>query len=348
MYYKEIHKKLFLVNDSFFQNSILLYISSVCIAALATGFLIPYVRSIALRYNIVDQPNKRKQHKKEIVRLGGVAIIIGYAISLLSIYLFGAFSGLSLEFAGIIIHIFLASVAFFLIGLFDDIFSLSPFLRLILQLLISSYLWGNGIRIDLIDLSWTNIWSSYIELPNVVSWIITLLWISGITNAINWIDGLDGLAAGSVAISSLGIIVVGLKLNQTSCIFLITALIGSCLGFLRFNYNPARIIMGDSGSYFIGSTISISSLLTCNSNTFSNLENINILRPDLLLLLLFIPIFDMIYVISSRLYNGQLPFYPDRSHIHHQMLRAGFNTKNTVELIYLFTFLFCLIAILIS
>lgn len=325
--------------------SIPLLLISLSCGAISTGFLIPFVRTIALRLNLVDRPNKRKQHQKKIVRLGGIAIFLGFTFSLLITALFGGFQEVNIEFIRLILIIYSASLMFFTLGLADDIFSLSPFLRLIIQFMVSIILWLNNIKIDHIDLTWGADFSTSFELPIFLSLLLTIIWITGITNAINWIDGLDGLAAGNIAISCIGIFFVGINLNNSTILFLASSLMGVCIGFLRFNYNPASILMGDCGSYFLGSTISVLTLIAC-SNFQLNSSDVIITKLHYSVFLLLVPILDMVYVIFKRIISGKSPFRPDRGHIHHKMLDAGFKTRQTVELIYSFTFIACIFPIL--
>ena len=323
-----------------------LFLISFASAAIATGFLIPYIRSYALRKNLVDKPNDRKQHIKKIVRLGGIAIFSGFTFSLVLVGILGVFNKQDIIFFKEISIIYICFFMFFFLGLLDDLFTLSPFLRLIIQLLISAVFWFNNIRIDKIDLSWGSEFLTVIDLPTLISFFITIIWITGLTNAINWIDGLDGLAAGNIAITALGTLFIGLRINPNPALFFLSALLGACLGFLRFNYNPARILMGDSGSYFLGSSISVLTLVACSNNLLNPLETTNITKLNFAIFLLLLPILDMTYVIIKRLIRGNSPFMPDRGHIHHQMIKAGFKAPQTVELIYLFTFISCVFPIL--
>ena len=326
--------------------SIPILLLSFSSAAISTGFLIPYIRSIALKNNLVDKPNKRKQHKKQIVRLGGIAIFLGFSFSLIVVYLLGGFNETNNVFFNQLFIIYLAALMFFLLGLIDDIYSLSPFIRLVIQFIISITIWLNNIGFDYLDFSSGSEFSSFIDLPKILSLIFTIFWITGLTNAINWIDGLDGLAAGNIAISCIGIFIVGLNLNQTPALFFLSGMLGACIGFLRFNYNPARILMGDSGSYFLGSTISILTLIACSNNQLNLPDQVTITKLNYAIFLLLVPIVDMTYVILKRILTGNSPFRPDRGHIHHQMLRAGFKERQTIKLIYFFTFFFCIFPIL--
>jgi UDP-N-acetylmuramyl pentapeptide phosphotransferase/UDP-N-acetylglucosamine-1-phosphate transferase len=167
-------------------------------------------------------------------------------------------------------------------------------------------------------------------LPDGLSLLATVVWLVGITNAINWLDGLDGLAAGVAGIAAVGLVSVSFSLHQVAAGFLAAALAGCCLGFLRHNFNPARIFMGDGGSYFLGFTLAAVSIV----GPAKGLTTVSLLLP---LLILSLPLADMSAVIMGRLREGRSPFYPDRRHLHHRLLRAGFSHRRTVLLIYVFT-----------
>ena len=158
----------------------------------------------------------------------------------------------------------------------------------------------------------------------------TLIWLVGITNAINWLDGLDGLAAGVSGIAAVGLLSVSFSLHQPAAGLLAAALAGSCLGFLRHNFNPARIFMGDGGSYFLGFALAAISIV----GPAKGLTGVSLLLP---LLILSLPLADMSAVIMGRLSEGHSPFYPDRRHLHHRLLRTGLSHRRTVLLIYAFT-----------
>ncbi len=298
----------------------------------------PLVRSIALKLRLVDKPDKRKQHKNSIVRLGGIAIFLGIYISFLILFSLGF---LEIESNSLFWPIFNFAPLFFLLGFVDDIINLSPFIRLCLQVVISIFLWLGGIQINLIDFQFFQYFNFSFYLIDQISLIFTILWIVGIINAINWADGLDGLATGIISISIIGLIFNSIFLgNYEACIFLLSIL-GVCLSFLIFNLYPAKILMGDGGSYLLGflaSTLSIYSLTPENQLnqglTFSSLN---------ILFLFAIPIFDMALVILSRMKSNKSIFLPDRNHIHYRILDSGFTHKETVFLILAFSqFFVCL------
>jgi UDP-N-acetylmuramyl pentapeptide phosphotransferase/UDP-N-acetylglucosamine-1-phosphate transferase len=167
-------------------------------------------------------------------------------------------------------------------------------------------------------------------MPQWLSLLATVLWLVGITNAINWLDGLDGLAAGVSGIAAFGLLSVSFNLDQAAAGLLAASLAGSCLGFLRHNFNPARIFMGDGGSYFLGFALAAVSIV----GPAKGITSVSLLLP---LLILSLPLADMSAVIFGRVRQGRSPFYPDRRHLHHRLLRAGFSHRRTVLLIYAFT-----------
>ena len=202
--------------------------------------------------------------------------------------------------------------------------NLSPFLRLFFQILISIIVWSQGIAIDLNSLNLEFFLNNNNEL---LSLLITSFWIVGITNAINWMDGLDGLASGFTFLAALGFLIVGfISGNDINIIIISSAISGLALGFLKHNFRPAKLYMGDGGSYLLGFNLALLSLLINNHQNLSTKFS-----P---LLIMFIPIFDMCVVIINRIKNGHSPFFPDKSHLHHRIMNYGFDEKKTVFTIY--------------
>ncbi|KGG17912.1 Undecaprenyl-phosphate N-acetylglucosaminyl 1-phosphate transferase [Prochlorococcus sp. MIT 0602] len=295
---------------------------SVIASTFLTIVLTPPLRRLGERLNIIDNPNERKQHKKPLVRIGGIAIFIGFFLALLfSIVLSGDW--LSILNYKIFLIAIGGAFSFFLIGLFDDLFEISPFYRLFFQVLLAIILWGFDIRVQVIDLSWLSSNIEIISIPDFFSLLITVIWIVGVTNSINWLDGLDGLASTILSINSIALIIICLSFNNYLFALYSAALLGSSLGFLRYNCQPALILMGDCGSYFLGFSLSIISIIGLSK------ENLG-LNPLLALLILFIPLADMVFVILNRLKSGRSPFHPDRSHIHHRMLAKGISLNKSL------------------
>jgi UDP-N-acetylmuramyl pentapeptide phosphotransferase/UDP-N-acetylglucosamine-1-phosphate transferase len=301
-------------------------------AALFTALIVPLVRAMGLRWGLIDQPDARKQHTAPMVRLGGVGIVAGFVMALLLIWGMGGFVALPPLQDAQIWTTLAGSLCFFVIGLADDLFALPPLPRLAGQLLVAMAVWSQGVRIGAIDLPFNPFGGApgAIELSDGLSLLTTVIWLVGITNAINWLDGLDGLAAGVSGIAAVGLLSVSYSLNQPAPGLLAAALAGSCLGFLRHNFNPARIFMGDGGSYFLGFALAAISIV----GPAKGLTSVSLLLP---LLILSLPLADMSAVIMGRLSQGRSPFYPDRRHLHHRLLRAGFSHRRTVVLIYAFT-----------
>ena len=303
---------------------------SCLLASGITMGLVPLVRRFGLRVGLFDQPDGRKQHSTPMVRLGGIAMVVGFAAALSTVWAMGGFGVLAPERDQLIWSTLAGSLCFFLIGLADDLFALSPWPRLAGQVAVSAVIWTQGVRIGAIDLPWLTSSAGAISLPDSLSLLATVIWLVGITNAINWLDGLDGLAAGVAGIAAIGLVSVSFSLHQVAAGFLAAALAGCCLGFLRHNFNPARIFMGDGGSYFLGFTLAAISIV----GPAKGLTTVSLLLP---LLILSLPVADMSAVIMGRLRAGRSPFYPDRRHLHHRLLRAGFSHRRTVLLIYVFT-----------
>ena len=299
------------------------------VAALLTALLVPLVRRIGLRWGLTDQPDARKQHTMPMVRLGGVGIVLGFSLALTLTWLMGGFAELEAGKDQQIWTTLAGALCFFLIGLADDLFALPPLPRLLGQLLVSTVVWQEGVRIGTIEFPFDRL-GSQLVLPEGLSLLATLIWLVGITNAINWLDGLDGLAAGVSGIAAVGLISVSFSLHQPAAGLLAAALAGSCLGFLRHNFNPARIFMGDGGSYFLGFALAAISIV----GPAKGITSVSLLLP---LLILSLPLADMSAVIMGRLSEGRSPFYPDRRHLHHRLLRSGLSHRRTVLLIYAFS-----------
>jgi len=306
-------------------------IYSFIFSFLLTFFLIPIIKQIGLKYKFVDLPNHRKVHKKPKVRIGGLAIFIGVisAIFFKKIILENGFSSLYGD-KNLLIYVISAAI-FFLIGFIDDLFKLSAYFRLSFQIIASTIIWHYGFgffNISLFD-------SSYLinlKLLPIISYLVTVLWISGMINAINWIDGLDGLAIGFSIISSISFLIVSIFLSNDIAALISISLLGASLAFLIFNFPPSRILMGDGGSYFLGLTFANLGII---GSKFNNLDASNT-EVNLIILpffIFFIPIFDASFVIIKRLIDKSSPFKPDKNHIHHRLMGLGYNQEETTQLI---------------
>jgi UDP-GlcNAc:undecaprenyl-phosphate/decaprenyl-phosphate GlcNAc-1-phosphate transferase len=273
----------------------------------------PDVRNIGIKSGQVDKPGDRKVHQHPMVRLGGVSIFIGTMMALITVWWLGGFANLPPEKEWQIWGVILGGSGFFLIGLADDLLSLSPFIRLVMQVIVAAGAWKAGVSIDFVTIPTMGIVHlEWLSLP------ITVIWLVGMVNAINWIDGLDGLAAGVSGIAAVVMLVIA------------AALAGASLGFLRYNFNPAQIFMGDGGSYFMGFTLAAVSIV--------GLVKIPAFTAVLLpYVILAVPIFDMSAVILLRLRQGKSPFQADKRHLHHRLLGAGLSHRWAVLFIYSLT-----------
>ena len=297
------------------------------LAVLITTLLVPLVRGLGLRFGLTDRPDPRKQHKTPVVRIGGIGMVLGFTMALSVTWACGAFGVLPRTQETLIWATIGGSLAFFCIGLADDLLLLPPLPRLSVQFLVATVAWEAGIRVTAINLQPGG---QVLQFSTGFSLMVTVLWLVGITNAINWIDGLDGLAAGVGSIAAVGLTVVTFYVNDQVALaptLLAAALAGTCLGFLRHNLNPAQIFMGDGGSYFLGFSLGSISII----GPAKEFTGVSLLLP---LLILFLPLADMSAVVLGRLRAGYSPFYPDRRHLHHRLLRAGFSHRHTVFLIY--------------
>lgn len=300
-------------------------------AVVLSYFITPLVKKFALWVGAVDKPNARKVHTNLMPRMGGVAIYIAFCISYISLVVFtdavATNVGYALIFGGGIMVI---------TGMIDDRFEIRARGKLFGQLLASIVAMYFGLKMEVITIPFTNevVDLGWFGIP------ITILWILGISNAINFIDGLDGLAGGVSAISSFAIFIVSLMTGNVMIALMALVLIGSILGFLKHNFHPAKIFMGDSGSLFLGFALSAMSLLELKQATL-----VSFVVP---ILILGIPITDTLYAMIRRKLNHQPISRADKSHLHHRLLSLGLSHRNAVLVIYFISFVFACLAIFLS
>lgn len=315
----------------------MLYITLI-ICFVASILLTPVVKTLAFKIGATDQPNQRKVHQKIMPRLGGLAIYISFLIGILIIQPYENFHLPLLQPAGNIhLALLLGSLIIILTGAFDDVKEISPKVKLLGQIFASFIVVVLGdLRVEFINLPFDagQLNFGYLSIP------ITMVWIIGITNAINLIDGLDGLAGGVSSIALFAI--AGMAFVMGNPYVMVIALIAavSTLGFLVFNFHPAKIFMGDTGALFLGFLISVLSLLG-----FKNVTFISLIIP---IIILGVPISDTFFAIIRRLVNKQPLSAPDKSHLHHCLLRVGFSHRQTVLLIYAMSAIFALTAFIFS
>lgn len=289
----------------------------------------PIARKMAFKFGAVDIPkDDRRVHKEPIPYLGGVAIYLGVLIGILIFLPLGDKRTMSILLGGTIIMIS---------GLVDDFIDISPKAKLIVQVIAGIILIFGGVRIEFITYPFSSD-RGIIEFPYWLSIIATVFWTTGVTNTVNLIDGLDGLAAGVSAISSLSLMLVAYKLGYDEIIIISAILAGACLGFLPFNFNPAKIFMGDAGALFLGFMLGAISI----EGVMKSAATIALIVP---LLILGIPIFDTTFAIFRRLLKGQHPMQADKGHLHHRLLRRGYSQKKTVLILYSISIFFGVTAV---
>ncbi|SET25510.1 UDP-GlcNAc:undecaprenyl-phosphate GlcNAc-1-phosphate transferase [Salinibacillus kushneri] len=295
--------------------------------SLISSLLLAYpVKKMALKMGAMDVPNNRKIHTIVTPRLGGLSIYIGTVLGIF--YLFPNHPQIS--------AIALGSLIVVITGMIDDKYQIRPIIKLSGQLLAAVILITSGIIIEKVTLPVFGIIElGYFSIP------LTILWIIGITNAINLIDGLDGLAAGVSTIAISSILVMAIIDYRVIVVYICVALIGSNLGFLFHNFHPAKIYMGDTGSLFLGYSVAVISML----GLFKNIALFSFVIP---IIVLGVPILDTLFAIVRRMVNKEPIMMPDKKHIHYQLLAAGFSHRTTVLILYGFSVIFGVLAILFS
>ena len=313
-------------------NELIIEVMTALLLALIVSFLAtPLVRRLAFKIGAVDVPrDSRRMYDHPIPRLGGLAIFLGFLVSVL------AYAEIDIEMQGILI----GAVIIVVLGIADDIHSLPAKFKFVVQIIAALCAALHGVAIEVINN------------PNIFSdneyWVlggwgipISVIWIVAITNAVNFIDGLDGLADGISTIGALTMLILALILGEHEISLVCGALVGACVGFLPYNLNPARIFMGDTGSTFLGFILACVSI----QGLFKYYAVISFLVP---FIILGLPIFDTASAIIRRLLKGQSPMVADRSHIHHKLIDMGLNQKQAVSTLYIVSGVLGLSAVLLA
>lgn len=290
------------------------------IAFIFTFATTPLVRRFAYKIGAVDVPrDKRRVHKRPTPRIGGLAIIFGFLVAIISFN-----DSWTKELVSILIGVGILGV----LGIIDDCKELDAKLKFVVQIVAALVVVIFGdIRISV--MSNPNVFSEnpYIIFPQWLSITVTVLWIVFMTNAVNFIDGLDGLAAGVSAIMSMSLVFIAITYHEYEIALLGIALMGACFGFLPFNFNPAKIFMGDTGSMFLGYMLSVLSV----QGMFKSYAVISFAVP---IIMLGLPLFDALFAMLRRLLTGKNPMSADRGHLHHRLYDMGFSQKQTVFILY--------------
>lgn len=291
----------------------------------------PLVKALSVKVGAVDVPkDARRMHDHPIPRMGGLAIFFGFVAAMLLMV------PLDTERKGML----LGAVIIVVLGIFDDIYALPAKPKFLVQIIAAliAVLAGNRIEV----LSNPNIFSPnpYWEL-GVLSIPVTVVWILAITNSVNFIDGLDGLACGVSTIGAATMLVIALLVSERDVALMMAALVGACMGFLPYNFNPAKIFMGDTGSTFLGFIMATMSV----EGMFKQYTIISFVVP---FLMLGLPIFDVCFAVVRRVSHGQSPMKPDRGHVHHRLIDMGFSQKQAVGVLYVISAILGLSAVVLT
>lgn len=310
--------------DSSFALKVL---AALLVAAGISCALTPLVKWLARKIGAMDIPkDERRMHKKPTPRLGGLGIFVGFLVSFL------IFGKLERELIGIL----LGAGLIVAIGILDDKYALRPLPKFAVQIIAAVIVVAHGCRIEQFMGLHFPVWLSY---------TLSILWIVTITNAVNFIDGLDGLAAGVSAISAGTMLVVAMLLvpepNAMLSAIVLAGLVGGCIGFIPYNFNPASIFMGDTGSTFLGFMLASVSIF----GLFKTYAMISFAVP---FLLLGLPIFDICFAVLRRISHGQSPMHADRGHVHHRLIDMGFSQKQAVAICYLISAALGLCAVVLA
>ncbi len=314
------------------ETEILYRLSIALVAALAISFLMtPIVMKMAYKVGAIDVPkDARRMHTHPIPRLGGFAIFLGFVISVLF------FADIDRQLQGIL----LGAVIIVIIGVIDDITPLPALFKFAVQIIAAIVVVCHGVVIETI--ANPNIFSSS-EFISFGIWAypITVIWIVAVTNSVNLIDGLDGLAVGVSTIAAVSMLIIALIVTPGNLTIVLAALVGACVGFVPYNKNPAKIFMGDTGALFLGfilATVSVAGL-------FKYYAVITFVVP---FVILGLPIFDTAFAFFRRLLKGQSPMKPDRKHFHHRLIDMGLSQKQAVTFLYLISAIMGVIAIVMT
>lgn len=316
-----------------FQNTAvwLRIVLSFAVAMVIAFLMTPPVKRFAMQVGAMDVPRDgRRVHDHPVPRMGGLAIFLGFTVAMI----------LFVSFTTQVLGLMLGALIIAAMGAVDDIVNLRPWIKLSIQIVAALVAIRCGIIFNAV--SNPNILSDVLTIPiGSLSIPLTVLWIVGCTNAVNLIDGLDGLAVGVSAISSMTMLIVSLFVADPNTTFILAALCGACVGFMPFNMNPAKIFMGDVGSQFLGFVLACVSVM----GLFKLHTVITFLVP---VLAMAIPLADTVFAFCRRIVHGQSPFHADKGHFHHRLLAMGLNQKQAVAVLYGVSAVMGLVAVLLA
>jgi UDP-GlcNAc:undecaprenyl-phosphate/decaprenyl-phosphate GlcNAc-1-phosphate transferase len=314
------------------------FAAAFAVATLVCGLATPLARRLAIRLGALAQPGGRHIHEQPTPRLGGLAICLAFFAPLVALFFVDSpvavmFTRETTKAAGL----FIGGVLMCAVGVVDDTRGLRPLYKLIAQIAAAFIAFYCGFQIQAISLPIVGELSM-----GIFAAPVTVLWIVGLTNAVNLIDGLDGLAAGVVFFAAFTNLVVGLVAESDFVCLLMSSMLGAVSAFLFYNFNPARIFMGDSGSYFLGFVLAVTSLTGASQKASTTVA---LLVP---VVALGVPIFDTLFTMVRRVLERRPIFSPDRGHIHHRLLDMGITHRRAVLILYALSVVFTGLAIAIS
>ncbi len=307
----------------------LLYIAAFASAFAITLVTTPFAKWVSIKAGAIDYPKDRGVHKKPMPRMGGVAIVLGFLITVLMINFFNP--GMNQK---QLLGFLVGAAIIAALGVWDDMKNLPAKLKFCVQIVAALIVILSGTRIQIV------LWPVTTTLQ-ALSIPITLVWIVGVTNAVNLIDGLDGLAAGVTGIAAMSLMVLCIFTGSTTAVVLTAALAGACLGFLPRNFNPAEIFMGDTGSTFLGFVLAVTSILGV-------FKGYALLALSVSILCIGLPIFDTIFAMLRRMAKHQPIMQADRGHLHHRLIDHGCTQKQAVLIMYAISLGLGVLAIFIS
>jgi len=309
------------------------YLIILCSAYLLSSLSTPFVQLIAVRIGALDMPGGRKIHSTITPRLGGLAVFLGFwgAIAI------GVIANIKFKAAVTqpIWGLLFGSLIILFLGIYDDVYDVPAYVKFPFQVLAAVVVFHYGIRFTLLT-DFIQLFSTgtvAIQLSWATSLLFTVLWITGITNAMNFVDGVDALAGGLCFIVSVTLFIVSIHFQQYFYGALYIALMGATAGFGKYNKYPATIFLGDTGSTFLGFALACISILGCHKSTALG----SLLIP---IVALGVPISDTAYAVFRRLALGKSIFKSDKGHIHHRLLELGYSPKEVVWIIYVVSIIF--------
>jgi UDP-GlcNAc:undecaprenyl-phosphate GlcNAc-1-phosphate transferase len=314
----------------------------LAIAGLTAGFATPLVRRLALHVGMMDEGGERRMHEQPKPRIGGIAVFLGFAFALFSVlgYLIARNQLRDFDKIHDVIGMLFGATLILMVGIWDDIMGMRPRSKFVAQIVVAgiSLLYGFVIK----DVENPFARGNYIHFAVPWNYALSLVWYLGMMNAINFIDGLDGLLPGLTAISGASLAIIAVGHGHPELALVLAALVGGALGFLPYNFNPATIILGDSGALFIGYVFATVSIVGTSKTAFT----ISLLIP---LVVLALPILDTAATIVRRTSAGRNITEADRGHFHHQLVfRFGLNVRQAVLLIYVLCVVLGITAFLLS